>query len=117
MLLCALVVTAVVFVQYVGGHLWLAVALIGIATAAHQGWSATLLTMPSDVFPRSAIGSVAGLGSMGGAIGGMLVAPAVGYWLRFSYGAYGPLFLIAGCVYLLALGIMHVLVPRLEPAY
>jgi ACS family hexuronate transporter-like MFS transporter len=55
-----------------------------------------------------------GLGGLGGAIGGMLVAPAVGYWLDFSHGAYRPLFVCAGMAYLIALGIIHLMVPRLE---
>ena len=55
-----------------------------------------------------------GLGGLGGAIGGMLVAPAVGYWLHFSRGSYRPLFVCAGMAYLVALGIIHMMVPRLE---
>ena len=115
MLVCALAVTPVVGIMYAGGNLWLAVGLISIATAAHQGWSANLYTLTSDVFPRSAIGSVVGLGGLGGAIGGMLVAPAVGYWLDFSHGSYGPLFLVAGSMYLVALTIIHLLLPKLDP--
>ena len=98
-----------------GDNVWLAVALVSIATAAHQGWSANLFTLPSDTFPRGMVGSVVGLGGMAGSFGGMLVAIAVGYWLDWSRGAYGPLFVIAGSVYLLALGIIHLLVPRIEP--
>ncbi len=116
MLVCALCVTAVVFVPYFGDNLWVAVALIGIATAAHQGWSANLFTMASDLFPEHAVGSVVGFGGFGGAVGGMLVAPAVGYWLDFSHGAYGPLFVVAGAMYLIALGIIHYLSPRFEKA-
>ncbi len=114
MLICAISVLAVIFVLYSGGNLWLAVGLISIAAAAHQGWSANLFTLVSDTFPRSAVGSVVGLGGLGGAIGGMLVAPAIGYWLGFSHGAYGPLFVIAGLAYLIALGIIQLLVPKLE---
>ncbi len=54
------------------------------------------------------------MGGLGGAVGGMLVAPLVGYWLDFSHGAYGPLFLVAGSMYLLALAIIHILLPKLE---
>ncbi|MBC8165596.1 MAG: MFS transporter, partial [Bryobacteraceae bacterium] len=77
MLVCALAVTSAIFVMY-AGNMWVAVALISIAAAAHQGWSANLFTLASDLFPRQWIGSVVGLGGMGGAIGGMLFAPAVG---------------------------------------
>jgi ACS family hexuronate transporter-like MFS transporter len=89
------------------------VALISLAAGAHQGWSANLYTLVSDTFPRSTVGSVVGLGGLAGAIGGMLVAPAVGYWLDFSKGAYEPLFLGAGSAYLLALGCIQLLAPRI----
>jgi len=115
MMVCALAVVPVVFVQYAHGELWIAVVLLSLATAAHQGWSSNLFTVASDVFPRSAVGSVVGLGQMGGALGGVLVAPAVGYWLRFSHSAYGPVFFILGFMYLVAFAILHLLVPKLEP--
>lgn len=114
MLICALAVAPVSFVMFTGGNLWLTVALISIAAAAHQGWSANLFTIPSDTFPRPAVGSVVGLGGMGGAIGGMLVAPAIGRWLDFSGKSYGPLFIFAGTAYLIALLIIHLLVPRIR---
>ena len=113
MLVCAIAVTAAVFVGQ--ASLWGAVALVSIAAAAHQGWSANLYTLASDLYPKNSVGSVVGLSGMGGAIGGMLVAPAVGYWLDSSGKAYGPLFVVAGCMYLLALLIIHLLVPKVEP--
>src|SRR5580692_7446855 len=94
MLICAVAVTSVIFVGLAHTNMWLAVALVGVATAAHQGWSANLYTLASDLFPRNAVGSVVGLGGLGGAVGGMLVAPMVGYWLDWSRGAYAPLFVI-----------------------
>jgi ACS family hexuronate transporter-like MFS transporter len=112
MLICAVCVTAVVFVPSAAGNLWLAVALMAIAAAAHQGWSANLFTIASDNFPRTAVGSVVGLGGFGGALGGSIVQISVGKWLDFSHGAYGPIFLIAGSMYLLALLIMQFLLPR-----
>lgn len=115
MFVCAVAVAPVSMLMFTGGHVWLAVALISLAASAHQGWSANLFTLTSDVFPRSAVGSVVGLGGFGGAIGGMLVSPLIGYWLDFSHGAYGPLFVIAGLMYLLAWGVMHLLLPKLEP--
>ncbi len=114
MLVCAIAVTGVIFVPFTNGNLWLAVALIGLAAAAHQGWSANLFTLPSDLFPPEAVGSVVGLGGLGGAISGALVAPAVGYWLDFSHDSYGPLFVVAGSMYLIALGVIHLVVPKLE---
>lgn len=115
MLVCAIGVAPVMGILYCGGNLWLAVGLVSLAAAAHQGWSANLYTITSDVFPRKAVGSAVGLGGLGGAVGGMLVAPAVGYWLDFSKGAYGPLFVIAGVMYLIALLVIHLLLPKLEP--
>ncbi len=112
MLVCALCVSVVVFVPKAAGNLWLTVALIGIATAAHQGWSANLFTLASDNFPRAAVASVVGLGGLGGAVGGALVQPAIGKWLDVSHGAYGPIFLVAGTIYIVALLIIHLLLPR-----
>ncbi len=114
MLVCALAVVGVVFVQASHGNLWLAVSLIAVAAAAHQGWSANLYTLVSDMFPQQEVGSVVGVGGLGGAVGGMLVAPIVGYWLDFSHGAYGPVFVAAGSMYLIALGAIQLLVPRVE---
>ncbi len=114
MLVCAVCVTPVSLIMFTGGNLWLTVAIISIAAAAHQGWSANLFTIPSDTFPRQAVGSVAGLGGMGGSFGGMLVAPAIGMWLDYSHKSYGPLFLAAGGAYLLALLIIHLLIPKLQ---
>jgi ACS family hexuronate transporter-like MFS transporter len=114
MLICALAVLPIVSIMFLGNNLWGAVFVIGVATAAHQGWSANLFTLTSDTFPRAAVGSVVGLGGLGGAVGGMLMAPAVGYWLKWSNSFYGPLFVVAGCAYLIALAVIHLLVPKLE---
>jgi ACS family hexuronate transporter-like MFS transporter len=114
MLICALAVTPIVFAPGIH-HLWLAVGLIGLATAAHQGWSANLFTLTSDTFPRYAIGSVVGLGGMTGSIGGMLISKITGYVLQAT-GSYWSVFVIAGTAYLVALLVIHLLVPTLEPA-
>jgi ACS family hexuronate transporter-like MFS transporter len=114
MLICALGVTPVSLIMFTGGNLWLTVALISLAAAAHQGWSANLFTVPSDTFPRQAVGSVVGLGGMGGSVGGMLIAPAIGIWLDYTHKSYGPLFIWAGSAYLIALLVIHLLVPKLE---
>jgi ACS family hexuronate transporter-like MFS transporter len=95
--------------------LWTAVWLIALAAAAHQGWSANLFTLASDTFPRRAVGSVVGMGGMAGAVGGMLIALAVGEILQRT-GSYVPIFVIAGSAYLVALLVIHALVPRLTPA-
>ncbi len=112
MLICAVAVTAVIFLGVAHTSMWLAVGLLGMATAGHQGFSANLFTLASDLFPRNAVGSVVGLGGFAGAAGGMLIAPMVGYWLDWSHGAYAPLFVIAGSVYLVAFAVIHGLVPH-----
>jgi ACS family hexuronate transporter-like MFS transporter len=112
MLVCAICVTAVMFVPAAAGNLWLTVALISVAASAHQGWSANLFTITSDCFPRAAIGSIVGLGGLGGAIGGVLVQPAIGLWLDFSQRAYGPIFIVAGSLYLASLLLIHLLLPE-----
>jgi len=114
MLGCAVAVLPIVTVQYVDS-LWIAVLLIGVATAAHQAFSANLLTLPSDLFPRQAVASVVGIGGTAGAIGGMLIAKFVGHVLGIS-GSYAPIFAVAGGAYLLALLSLHVISPRLAPA-
>jgi ACS family hexuronate transporter-like MFS transporter len=114
MLGCALSVVPMVFAAH-ASHLWLAVGLVGLAAAAHQGWSANLFTLTSDMFPRQAVGSVVGFGGMAGAVGGLLIAKLTGYILETT-GSYLPVFLIAASTYLVALGIIHLLVPRLQPA-
>src|SRR5687767_10470747 len=114
MLVCALAVLPMMFASG-ARDLWVAVALISIAAAAHQGWSANLFTLVSDTFPRHAVGSVVGLGGMAGAVGGMTIAWATGRILEAS-GSYVPVFLMASFAYLTALAVIHLLVPRLEPA-
>lgn len=113
MLVCALSVVPIVFASQ-ASNLWIAVALVSLAAAAHQGWSANLFTLTSDMFPRRAIGSVVGIGGTAGAIGGMLVATGAGLVLQFT-GSYVWLFAIAGSMYLVALAIIHLLSPGLEP--
>ena len=73
MLLCALAVVPIVFATRTS-NLWVAVALVSLAAAAHQGWSANLFTLVFDTFPRRAVGSVVGLPAWSGAIGGMLIS-------------------------------------------
>src|SRR5688572_13660691 len=94
MLVCAFAVTPIIFASKTG-NLWVAVALISLAAAAHQGWSANLFTLTSDMFPRRAVGSVVGFGGMAGAVGGMMISIVVGEILQRT-GSYMPIFLMAG---------------------
>ena len=112
MLICALCVTPIAFASQ-ASSVWIAVAFLSLATAAHQGWSANLFTTVSDMFPRKAVASVVGLGGMAGAISGMFIANITGFVLEFT-GSYLIPFIIAGSVYLLALFIINLLVPDLK---
>jgi MFS transporter, ACS family, hexuronate transporter len=114
MLICGLAVTPIVFASG-ADNLWLAVALIGLAAAGHQGWSANVFTLVSDLFPRRTVASVVGIGGLAGAIGGMMIATFTGLLLE-STGSYLPVFIMAGSAYLLALAVVHMLSPRLEAA-
>ena len=114
MLACAVMVTPIVFVSQVKS-LWLAVGLVGLAAAAHQGWSANIFTLASDMFPRRAVGSVVGIGGMAGAFSGATMAVIVGYILQVTGGNYRIPFYMAGVAYLAALLVIHLLVPNVEP--
>ena len=114
MLICAVSVTPIIFAAN-ASSMWAAVGFISLAAAAHQGWSANIFTMVSDMFPRRAVGSVVGIGGMAGSIGGMLIATTVGLILQYVH-SYLPIFIIAGTTYLVALLVIHLLAPRLEPA-
>ncbi|MEO5958041.1 MAG: MFS transporter, partial [Opitutaceae bacterium] len=112
MLICALCVVPIFFASMTSSIV-VAVALISLATAAHQGWSANLFTTVSDMFPKRAVGSVTGIGGMMGGIGGALLAYFAGSIIAVS--GYWPLFVFASAAYLIALLIIQTLVPRLEP--
>ena len=105
--LCAVPVAAAVSAS----NIWIAVLLIGLACAGHQGFSANLYALPADLFPRAAQGSVVGLGGAAGALGGALMAQYAGHVLQ-TLGSYAPIFFVAASAYLTALLVVHVLVPR-----
>lgn len=113
MLICALCIVPIVFAANVS-DLWLAVLLIGLAAAAHQGWSANLFTTASDMFPKNAVGTIVGIGGMAGSIGGMLLSTSAGFLLEWT-GSYLTLFIISGSAYLIALVIFQWLVPKMKP--
>jgi ACS family hexuronate transporter-like MFS transporter len=114
MLVCALAVVPVLYAPY-SRSLWLVVGLISLATAAHQGWSANLFTTSSDMFPRSAVGSVVGIGGALGAAGGALVQKTTGFVVTWTH-SYFLMFVFCGTIYLVALGIFQLLSPRMAPA-
>ena len=115
LLICALVVLPGVAAVYTT-NLWVAVGLIGTALAAHQGFSSNLYTLVSDMFPKRAVGSVAGLGGTCGYLGFGLFSAVTGWVLQRNGQNYTPVFYICGSAYLLAFAAIHLLAPRLEPA-
>jgi ACS family hexuronate transporter-like MFS transporter len=104
----------VAFASY-ADNLWVAVAILGLATAAHQGFSANVYTLPSDLFPRKAVGTIVGIGGAAGGVGGMLMAKYAG-WVLDRVGDYTPIFAVAAATYLVALTFIHILSPKLAPA-
>jgi MFS transporter, ACS family, hexuronate transporter len=119
MFIFALCVVPIVFATDVGN--WGAVLLIGLAASAHQAWSANLYTTVSDMFPKSAVASVTGLGGMAGSLGGMMFPYLTGVLLdafkasNNVKGGYAILFVICAGAYLVAFGLNHLLAPRFEP--
>ena len=114
MLACALAVVPIVIASRVS-DLWTAVAIVAVAAAAHQGWSANVFAMVSDMFPRWAVGTVVGVGGMAGMVGSMCIAEITGFVLQAT-GSYVIVFAIAGSAYLSALAVVQLLVPSMEPA-
>jgi ACS family hexuronate transporter-like MFS transporter len=114
MLACALSVAPVLYAPF-SKSMWLVVGLVSLAMAAHQGWSANLFTIASDMFPRSAVASVTGIGATLGAVGGLLLQKAAGYIVTWTH-SYFALFMICGSAYLIAIAIIQLLSPKLAPA-
>ncbi|HEY6303857.1 MAG TPA: MFS transporter [Terriglobales bacterium] len=114
MLFCAVLVVPINTASSAKSE-WTAIALISVAAGAHQGWSANLFTTSSDMFPRSAVGSVVGIGGMAGSVGSALFAFFAGHILQLTH-SYASLFSIAAGAYLLALVIMCLLAPGLKKA-
>lgn len=117
MLTFALCVVPIIFAQF-ATNVWIAVALISLAAASHQAWSANIFTTASDMFPKSVLSSVIGIGGMAGSVGGILFPLFIGQLLEFYKGqgnigaGYNILFVISGFAYLTALAIMYVLMPK-----
>jgi len=110
MLLCALLPVPVLIAASTP-HVWLAVGLIGLATAGHSGWMANLFSLVSDAFPKRAVATVTGIGTMAGALGGICVARFAG-WILDSTGSYWPLFVMSACAYVVAWLVVQLLLPK-----
>ena len=96
--------------------MWAAVLIVAVAAAAHQAWSANVYTLASDMFPKSAVGSVVGIGAFAGAMGGVVFQRVTGRVLQANGSDYTPIFVVCGLAYVTAWTIIHLLAPRLEPA-
>ena len=115
MLTMALLIVPTAFAP-LAGSLWAAVAIVSVAAAAHQAWSANVYTLASDMFPRAAVGSVVGIGAFAGGIGGWAFQRVTGRILQANGNDYTPIFIICGLAYVSGWTIIHLLAPRLEPA-
>ncbi len=114
MLVCGIFAIPVALVPHTG-HVWLAVGLIALAAGGHCGWSANVFSLMSDIFPKKATGSVAGFGGFAGAVGGALTAFGIGKILQnIGSDGYAIPFAVAGSGYLIALLIIHLLVPKIR---
>ena len=114
MLLMALIIVPTAFVP-LAGSMWAAVLIVGVAAAAHQGWSANVYTLASDMFPKAAVGAAMGIGAFGGAMGGALFQWITGHVLQSNGSDYTPIFVVCGLAYVTAWVLIHLLAPRLEP--
>lgn len=112
MAFCACCALPMLFITHVQS-MWVAVALLSLATAGHQGWSANVFTTASDMFPSHTVGSVTGIGGMAGSVGGILLSLAVGRILAVTH-SYQSLFILAATVYLFALLMVQLLAPNLR---
>jgi MFS transporter, ACS family, aldohexuronate transporter len=122
MLIYAFCVLPVLLAQTAGAtNMWYAIIIIGFAASAHQAWSANIFTTVSDMFPKSSVGSVTGIGGMAGGLGGIMLSKSAGYLFDYYKAqndlptGYMIIFIFCGCAYLLAWGIMHFLVPKMKP--
>ena len=112
MLVCAISVFPVLMAGNLNSE-WAAIGVLSLAAAAHQGWSANLFTIASDMFPRTAVGAVVGIGGMAGAIGGVLFSVSAGKILHLTH-SYKTLFGISASVYLVSMAIIWIMAPNLK---
>ncbi|HYV98928.1 MAG TPA: MFS transporter [Gemmatimonadaceae bacterium] len=115
MLTMALIIVPTAFAPH-ATSVWTAVLIVGVAAAAHQGWSANVYTLASDLFPPRAVASVAGIGGFAGAMGGVVFQRVIGRVLQANGNNYAPIFLVCGLSYLTGWIFINILAPKLEPA-
>ena len=115
MLVCAVIILPVSFVPVIASK-WIAVFLIGLAAAGHQSWSINGYTLVPDVFPKKAIASVIGIGKMIGVLFAIIADIALGAVLDTANNSgYFWAFLISGLSYLILIGFVHLLMPKMTP--
>ena len=115
MLACAVCALPVMFVPYMD-NVWAAVALIAVAAGGHCGWSANIFSLMSDVFPKKVTASVSGLGGFAGALGGVIAPILIGAALQDTGpDGYTIPFTVAAFGYFFALGVIQLLLPRIQP--
>ena len=114
MLTCALLVVPIAIAGGLHSE-WTAVALLSLAAAAHQGWSANIFTTASDMFPAEHVGTIVSFGQVAGALGGALFQPVAGHILQFTH-SFVPLFVYSAFAYLIALVLLRTLAAGLKPA-
>jgi ACS family hexuronate transporter-like MFS transporter len=111
-LLCAIIVMPVVLVSQI--HvMWVSVLLISCAAFGHSAWASNIFTIVSDIYPKNAVGSMTGIAGFAASAGGVLSAPFIGYLLELT-GSYVIVFLLAGCVYLAAWGVLKIMIPKIQ---
>lgn len=91
-----------------------AIALFSLAYFGQQSWSTLVMVLPTDIFPRQAVGSIAGLVGFGGAMGGVVFGELVGYLLDHGFG-YGLVFSLAGSFHVIAFGVICLAIPSIQP--
>jgi ACS family hexuronate transporter-like MFS transporter len=113
MLICAILVVPIVSAAHINSVV-LTVGIIGLAAAAHQGWSANMLTIASDMFPKKAVASVVSLGTSVGSVLGMGFSTLCGYIIQTT-DSYTIIFITCGSAYLITLSLMHLLTVNAKP--
>jgi ACS family hexuronate transporter-like MFS transporter len=109
----ALLVLPLMLLSFVD-NLWMAVLLIALASAGHQGWASNLFSIISDIYPKKAVGSMMGLSGFVGAIGAALSASFVGLFLQAT-NSYYYIFILVSFIYLINWVIIKMLIPTIKP--
>ena len=112
MIICAFMMISILFIP-VAGKLWIAVVMLSLSTAAHQGWSSNVFTIASDIFPRNMVGSIISLAGLVSAIAGAFTATLIGIALQLTH-SYTMVFLVAGSMYFLFLLLLRLMIPKIE---